>query len=61
MTELWSLSAGELARRIAAKEISSLEVVEAHLARIEAVNPRVNAVVRVLADDARAGAAGADW
>ena len=40
--------------------MSSAEVVEAHLARIEAVNPKVNAVVRVLADEARAGAAEAD-
>ncbi|HXQ15155.1 MAG TPA: amidase [Caulobacteraceae bacterium] len=60
MQDLWRLSAGELARRIAAKQVSSAEVVEAHLARIEAVNPKVNAVVRVLADEARAGAAEAD-
>src|SRR5471030_3239609 len=60
MQELWRLSARELARRIAAKDVSSAEVVEAHLARIEAVNPRVNAVVRLLADEARAGAAAAD-
>jgi amidase len=35
-------------------------VVDAHLARIEAVNPKLNAVVRVLADTARAAAAAAD-
>src|SRR6476620_9397154 len=45
---------------IAAKEVSSVEVIEAHLGRIEAVNPVVNAVTRVLADEARAGAAAAD-
>jgi amidase len=60
MNELWRLSASDLARRIAAKQVSSAEVVEAHLARIEAVNPRVNAVVRLLAQEARAGAAAAD-
>src|SRR5580692_6983668 len=60
MQDLWRLSAGDLAKRIAAKEVSSAEVIEAHLARIEAVNPQVNAVVRVLADEARAGAAAAD-
>ena len=60
MTHLWQRSASELARLIAAKQVSSLDVVEAHLARIEAVNPKVNAIVRVLADDARAGAARAD-
>jgi amidase len=60
MTELWRRSAGELARMIAGAEVSSAEVIEAHLARIEAVNPKLNAVVRVLADDARARAAQAD-
>lgn len=60
MPALWSLSAHELARRIAAREVSSREVVDAHLARIETVNPQVNALVRVLAEDARAGAIEAD-
>ena len=60
MTELWRLSATELARKIAAKEASSLEVIEAHLERIEAVNPKLNAIVRLLADDARAAASEAD-
>jgi amidase len=60
MSELWRLSAIELARRIAAKEVSSTEVVEAHLARIDAVNPRLNAIVRVLAAEARREAAEAD-
>ena len=59
-TELWSKSALELAAMIAGREVSSREVVEAHLARIDAVNPRLNAVVRVLADEARAGADAAD-
>src|SRR5262249_33912322 len=36
------------------------EVVDAHLERIEAVNSKVNAVVRVLADQARSAAAEAD-
>jgi amidase len=60
MSELWQQSATELARTIASGAASSREVVEAHLARIEAVNPHLNAVVRVLADEARAGAAEAD-
>lgn len=60
MAELWRRSAGELAALIARGEVSSSEVVEAHLARIAEVNPRLNAVVRVLADEARAGAARAD-
>ena len=60
MTELWKRSAKELAALIASKQVSSAEVVDAHLARIEAVNPKVNAVVRVLADAARSDAAAAD-
>ena len=60
MGELWRQSARELARLIADRAVSSLEVIEAHLARIEAVNPKLNAIVRVLADDARQGARDAD-
>jgi amidase len=58
--ELWALGALDLAERIAAKEISSREVIGAHLARIEAVNPAVNAVTVPLADQAMAAAATAD-
>ena len=57
---LWQDTATGLARRIAAGEVSSLEVVEAHLARIESVNPAVNAIVRVLSEEARRSAAVAD-
>jgi amidase len=60
MTEIWQLSATELAHHIADRQVSSAEVVNAHLARIEAVNPALNAVVRVLADEARTAAALAD-
>jgi amidase len=38
-------SASELARRIRKRDISAVEVVEMHLARIDAVNPSLNAVV----------------
>jgi amidase len=58
-TPLWALSASWLARAIAAREVSSLEAVDACLDRIEAVNPRINAVVR-LAGDARERAREAD-
>ena len=56
MSDLWRRSASELAVLIARKEVSSREVVEAHLARIAAVNPKLNAVVKVLAEEARKGA-----
>jgi amidase len=60
MTELWSRSAGTLAAGIARKDFSCVEVVEAHLRRIEAVNPAVNAVVKVFAEEARRDAIEAD-
>jgi amidase len=60
MDELWRRGAGELATMIAKGEVSSAEVVESHLERIEAVNPALNALTQVLADEARAAAAAAD-
>jgi amidase len=58
--ELWRLSAGELARRIAAGEVSAREAVDSSLERIEAVNGHLNAITVVLADEARAAADAAD-
>ena len=49
MDEVIYSSAAELARAIRGGELSSTEVVEAHLARIEEVNPRLNAVVHLTA------------
>ena len=56
---LWAASARRLATAIASGEVSSAEVVDARLRRIEAVNPRLNALVR-LADDAEGRARAAD-
>ena len=60
---MWGRTATELAAGIRAREFSVREVMEAHLARIAAVNPRVNAIVTLLdpegalraADEADAG------
>src|SRR5688572_33449013 len=41
--ELCDLSAIELAARIRRKDVSARDVMSAHLARIERVNPKVNA------------------
>jgi amidase len=60
MTELWQLGALELADRIRSKEVSSREVLEAHLARVEQCNGALNAVVRLLADEALTAADAAD-
>ncbi|MBI2760631.1 MAG: hypothetical protein HYX51_04295 [Chloroflexi bacterium] len=59
-TELWRMGAKRLAELIRAKQASSREVVDAFLARIEAVNPKVNAVTLVLVEEARAAADAAD-
>jgi amidase len=60
MDEFIYASATELARAIRAKEVSSEEVVDACLERIEKVNPKLNAVVQLTADAARAQAREAD-
>lgn len=46
--ELWRHGALDLAAMISRREVTSREVVQAHLDRIDAVNPAVNAVVRRL-------------
>jgi amidase len=58
--ELCDLSAIELAARIQRKDVSAREVMAAHLARIDRVNPRVNAIVTLVAERALADAARAD-
>src|SRR6188474_1718794 len=58
--ELCDLSAIELAARIRRKQVSAREVMDAHLARIERVNPNVNAIVTLVAERAMADAARAD-
>ena len=60
MSELWQLDASDLAAKIAAKEVSSVEVLEAHLARVSAINPKLNAIVRIMESDARSAAIAAD-
>ena len=56
MTELWARSANELAALIASRQVSSREVVDAHLARIEAADPTVHAFLEVTAERVRADA-----
>lgn len=50
--EIYYADAAELARRITAKELSPVEVMQAHIDRIEAVNPKLNAIVNLQADPA---------
>jgi amidase len=51
-TDLCFLPAVELARLIRAKQLSAVELLEAHLAQIERVNPRVNAIITLVAEQA---------
>jgi fatty acid amide hydrolase len=59
-SEITHWGAAEIARRIAAGQCCSVEVVEAFIARIRAVDGKLNAVVVPLFDQARADAKAAD-
>jgi amidase len=56
----WQLEAGELAAAIRGGRLSALDALESCLARIQEVNPEVNAVTSVFGEQARALAAGID-
>jgi len=60
MQDLWRLSATELASLIKSKKISAKEAAEAGLARLDAVNPKINAVVDHRPDDVLAQASRID-
>ena len=53
-------SAKTMAQAIQDKEVSAVELVDSHLARIDEVNPALNAVVQLAAERARAEAVEAD-
>jgi amidase len=58
--EISLLTATEIARLVRAKEVSAVEVMEAHLARIDRLNKEVNAIVTLLPERALDGARTAD-
>jgi amidase len=58
--ELLSCSATRQASLIESRQVSSVELIQAHLDRIYAVNPRINAAVEVLAETALVAAYDAD-
>ena len=60
VSELCFMPATELVARIKRKDVSAREVLQAHLAQIERVNPRVNAIVTLAADKAMVDAGRAD-
>jgi len=59
-TELWQWTASDLASAISAGRISSLEATESAIARMEAVNPAINAVVDPMPEVALTQARAAD-
>jgi len=51
-SEICFMTAGELVRCLQKKELSAREVMEAHLRQIEEINPKVNAIVTLVAEQA---------
>ena len=60
MTELWRLGAAEIAARVNKGDISAADVAQQTLARLDAVNPAINAVVQSLHDEALTAAKAVD-
>jgi amidase len=56
MTDLWRLTATEAVGKLRKRELSPLELVEAAASRIEAVEPKINALPIRFVDEARANA-----
>jgi len=59
-TELWQWDAVDLAAAIRSRKVSSHDATMAVIERMQAVNPKINAVVRDLSDEARVAAHAAD-
>ncbi|MGE0768810.1 MAG: amidase family protein [Hyphomicrobiaceae bacterium] len=60
MAEIWQLTATEVADLVRTRKVSATEACKAALARLDAVNPRINAVVQRTDDEALAMAAAID-
>ncbi|MGB3434456.1 amidase family protein [Achromobacter sp.] len=60
MSDLWRLSAVELAARIRKREVSAREAAQSALGRLDAVNPAINAVVDHRPEEVLAQAAAVD-
>jgi amidase len=60
MQDLWRLSAAEIASLIRSKKVSAKEAATAALARLDAVNPKINAVVDRRPEDVLAQASAVD-
>ena len=60
MTEIWQMGATDIAQAVRQGALSATEVATAHLARIAAVNPAINAIVQPCEAEALATAAQID-
>jgi amidase len=60
MQDFWRLSAADLAALVKSKKVSAKEAATSALARLDAVNPKINAVVDHRPDDVLKQAAGVD-
>ena len=52
MSELWRLPGYEISELVRSKQISAVEVTKVHLDRLKEVNPKLNAVVQEMPDEA---------
>ena len=52
MSELWKLPGYEISELVRSKQISAVEVTKAHLERLKEVNPKLNAVVQEMPEEA---------
>ncbi len=60
MTEYWRLSAAEIATRVKNRDLSAGEVIASSLQRLQQVNPKINAVVQEMPEQALAAARALD-
>ncbi len=56
MTDLWRMSGTQIADAVRARRLSATEVIKSHIARLQSVNPMINAVVQEFPDEALAEA-----
>lgn len=52
MSQIWQMTASEIASAVRLKKLSATEVTTAHFERLDAVNPKINAVVQDCRQDA---------
>jgi amidase len=60
VAQIERLGLADLAQQIGQRKISPVEAVDAYLAQIERVNPKINAFITLLAEEARAAAKAAE-